>query len=341
MTDTIDMFAGSGGLTVPRRAPPVLSFGKHKGQPFEVLLQDSGYALWLMNSMFAKLESSHPDLLAFLVSRYGVPDRTPVHNKLQNKFLDEAFCMQFALTGSAQLRKSIERLSGHTVDVEAAWRKHVTEVTSPSAPRTGWDDIDGAFAEKMLPKKREGLIHEAADVRIFDVNGKLVCNDICPVVRLRNLELEVEGADVRFTVEQGYSVSVELHQVNRRYGCVDTRYLAEYGETENFRIEVKPILGDDYPAVLRTMKATNCTHLLVAEYCGEGASWAQVVQVFALSKITAVMLDDVEQVSLSPVFEGIPVKPLTSGAAKAVVEAAYERQLQVLSKDCPAVPIPL
>ena len=323
MTDTIDMFSGSGGLPAPRKPQEVLAFGKHKGQPFEVLLQDSGYALWLMNSMFAKLQTNHPELLTFLISRYGLPDRTPVHNKLQNRFLDEDFCFQFALAGSAKVRASVAQQANRPVDVEAAWRKHVQETVQ------GWPDFSGMAKimrgfeslEKPLHKARDALLHEAEQIQVFG------CSDdktLCAQPGISRLEIEVEGADVCFTLSMEYVVEAELHPSKREYNRLHTVTLEHFSFSETFRIEVKPVLGDDYPAVLRTMKATNCTHLLVDEYCGDGATWEQVVKVFALSKMTAVLLADVQVVDASERFRGFPVKPLDPVKARDIVMQAYQ-----------------
>jgi hypothetical protein len=124
-----------------------------------------------------------------------------------------------------------------------------------------------------------------------------------------------------------------LHPSKRQYDHPSTIHLDSYSASDAFRIEVKPLLGDDYPAVLRTMKATNCTHLLVDEYCGDGASWDQVVKVFALSKITAVLLEDVENTSMPAVFGGVPVNHMAPEVAKDIGMAAYEAQLKSLAKD--------
>jgi hypothetical protein len=323
MTDTIDMFSGSGGLPAPRKPQEVLSFGKHKGQPFEVLLQDSGYALWLMNSMFAKLQTNHPELLAFLITRYGLPDRTPVHNKLQNKFLDQEFCLQFAVAGSAGVRSALAALAARVVDVEAAWTKRV------QATVQGWPDFSGMAKrmkgfpsiEQQLHKARDALLHEAEHIQVFG------CSDdktLCAQPGIGRLEIEVEGADVRFTLSMEYAVEAELHPSKREYNGLHTGTLEHFSFSETFRIEVKPVLGDDYPAVLRTMKATNCTHLLVDEYCGDGATWEQVVKVFALSKMTAVLLADVQVVDASEKLRGVPVKPLDPVKARDIVMQAYQ-----------------
>lgn len=67
------------------------------------------------------------------------------------------------------------------------------------------------------------------------------------------------------------------------------------------RVECKPSLGDDYPAVLRQMKANNRNYwasvpvLLLGDggYCGAGATFDQVVEIFAASKIKIIKISDI------------------------------------------------
>ena len=284
-----------------------------------------------MNSMFARLEANHPELLAFLVGRYGVQDRSPVHNTLQNRFLDESFCFQFAMAGSANVRKSAEYLSRQLLDIEAIWTKHLA-VLGSAAVLSGMDtrEAEIALAKKKLLKLRDALLHEATQMWVAGVSGYKTAGSLTDVIRLRGLDFEVDGADVFYWVERRYEVGTELHRSRRTYGRHDTIDIDSFGESTTFRIEVKPILGDDYPAVLRTMKATNCTHLLVMEYCGVGASWDEVVKVFSLSKIVAVLLEDVEQVVLPSAFKGMEVKTLSVDTAHAMVNNSYEEYLRQL-----------
>lgn len=43
------------------------------------------------------LRRSHPQMYAWLVGHFGVPDTTPEHNRLQNRFLDDDFRLQLCL----------------------------------------------------------------------------------------------------------------------------------------------------------------------------------------------------------------------------------------------------
>ena len=62
----------------------------------------------------------------------------------------------------------------------------------------------------------------------------------------------------------------------------------------NRAIEIKPVVGDDYPAVLRQMRANGSNVLFAERYTGTGATEAQFVKTFALSDIKIVFRRDVD-----------------------------------------------
>lgn len=66
------------------------------------------------------------------------------------------------------------------------------------------------------------------------------------------------------------------------------------GGADHLRIELKPVVGDDYPAVLRQMKPNRSTVLFVGEYTGQGATEEQFVQTMATADIRVVFARDVE-----------------------------------------------
>ncbi len=122
------------------------------------------------------------------------------------------------------------------------------------------------------------------------------------------------------TVESGYDVAYSVS-----YG-VPIRFDYESptnGNTYTFElvtnrmvrliIEIKPTIGDDFPSVLRQMKASmpikqsdsiqktiNC--LLVGEYTGEGATKEQFQQFFETQKYKVIFASEIGQVKL-PLIE--------------------------------------
>jgi len=59
-------------------------------------------------------------------------------------------------------------------------------------------------------------------------------------------------------------------------------------------IELKPTVGDDYPAVLRQMKANGSAVLLLRDYVGTGATVEQFIKTFATAGKRVVFLSEVE-----------------------------------------------
>jgi len=58
--------------------------------------------------------------------------------------------------------------------------------------------------------------------------------------------------------------------------------------------ELKPVVGDDYPAILRQMKRAESDVLFVGAYTGQGATEEQFVQTMAIAGIRVVFAREVE-----------------------------------------------
>jgi len=95
--------------------------------------------------------------------------------------------------------------------------------------------------------------------------------------------------------ESGYDVSYFISAAERQI------YLKIF-------IEIKPTIGDDFPSVLRQMKASmpiredshakNLYCLLLRDYVGEGATREQFIQFFQSQGYIVVFFDDVETIEL-------------------------------------------
>lgn len=87
--------------------------------------------------------------------------------------------------------------------------------------------------------------------------------------------------------QRGADVELEIspHGVDQRV----------YGFDAFYRIEIKPSMGDDYPAVLRQMQANKTKYLVLGQYTGIGATAAQMNAIFASSDITVVTLTDIHE----------------------------------------------
>lgn len=72
-----------------------INFGKYKDRDVSFLLQDKKYIDWLLLQPW--FEKTYPDLHKVVMKTLS-PNRdcpTPEHNRIQNQFLDQNFCLNF------------------------------------------------------------------------------------------------------------------------------------------------------------------------------------------------------------------------------------------------------
>lgn len=227
----------------------IIPFGKHKGKPVEVLIADDKYRDWLTAQNWFR--ERFAELYAATID-YNKTSETPEHNQMQVMFLDGEYCKMLAYSVLPAFCKAL---------------------------------IESHEENKILVQRFPNLDAKAVLV-------PLKCYDA---------KFEHLGADLEIEIE-GYS-SVESKEQDTRWPVgFKPNYLAikdsrlfrshvTYGSMQPccLRVELKPCMGDDYPAVLRQMKSANCNVLVVRDYQGTGATWEQVVNIFKAGNIAAIL----------------------------------------------------
>lgn len=71
----------------------IIPFGKYKGQPVDVLMNDKPYLEWLQGQEW--FTSRYQNINTLIINNFREPTETPEHNKLQALFLDGKFLYQF------------------------------------------------------------------------------------------------------------------------------------------------------------------------------------------------------------------------------------------------------
>jgi hypothetical protein len=199
-------------------------------------------------------------IYTLIVNNFTEAAETPDHNALQVLFLDDAFCTRFLTVLKPQWRaESIRRLTEEVLER----KKHLIEGYS-YGDRVK-KQIDEALSKFLNIDCRLGFHkefeHHGIDVRLE-----------CYVATVGKLP-DRSDADI-------FEYAVGSH-----VGC--------------FNIEIKPSVGDDYPAVLRQMRANNSGVLFTQNYAGIGATQEQFVKTFALSNIKIVFRRDVDAIELA------------------------------------------
>jgi len=80
---------------IKQPANRIITFGKYKGQPVEILEQYPQYVEYLMKDNW--LKNNHPYIYQIVINNFCEPNDTPEHNALQARFLNNDFCFSFKL----------------------------------------------------------------------------------------------------------------------------------------------------------------------------------------------------------------------------------------------------
>ena len=227
----------------------LIPIGKHKGQPLALLLGDPETQQWWRDH--PSVAAKHPYVIQF-INMLGEPSPTPVHNRFQIEFLDEALRRRtFSLYAQERIlrRTDLSRLvSGGETDGSLLLRQ-IVETGPPAFEQKGFDvQFPGYFDlqfRSTIARPGFYLFASEEDVDIF-----------------------------------------------RRHP-----YLLRFDESGTLRVEMKPLLGDDYPAVLRSMcsKKANC---LIYDSFDGCVSREELKQFFASVGITVLQRADIENVRL-------------------------------------------
>ncbi len=222
----------------------LVTFGKHKGKPIEVLASDRSYVEWLLaQDWFA---GRQPREYTFIINNFQAPEDTPEHNQLQALFLDDNFCVRFS------------------------------RLLSPRH----FDDVfhETIFGPRFYANEKSKINHE--------IRGETIGR-----IHVGDRRFEHNGIDVSFRID------VEFLTCFTKKGYEDEWTRLEessWRRSEDYKIEIKPSVGDDYPNVLRQMKSLHCNVLLVGRFTGTGVNCSQFVQFFENEGLRVVFLDELQ-----------------------------------------------
>lgn len=275
---------------------PIIPFGKYKDKPITAFLADKSYVEWCKKQEFFK---KYTVIYNIVVNQSldANDQRTPEHNKIQNYFLDEDNCRKLLLTKfkPTDLELYTEHFGKKIFGVE-----HF-DVKIEFEGKFNWDII-------------------------LKFDKKSQCSEVSIV---KDLTISEAKKIVFILFPEGFVWSCDDFKYCDKYECEDKfEFKCECGgpanksaTTLNFRIfpreidlyiEIKPLLGDDYPTVLRKManqitltraqrksnyqRQDNVSFiLLIKEFKAESTTVEQLRKIFAQKGISVVFMNEVEK----------------------------------------------
>ena len=307
----------------------LVPFGKYKGQPVEVMQMDTGYCEWLSTQDWFRERYANV-YQQVIINNFTEASETPEHNKLQMLFLDKDFYRKIEaalpvdpsklfypqiLDAVSEIKEQVKSDENYLEELERELkikeyysdeenRKEKLEKLESVPPYTleyfsiektlkYLRNYDESTHKEELSRLRDKI--EKTKMRIQELKGRH--NSIIDQ-RKDNTKYTYEVKTIEFELN-GWDVFVGL-----KYKCeIDLK--AEFSSSANpvyqeRYIEIKPCLGDDFPAVLRQMKANSkkvhgTRILLIDEFSAVGATLEQVKQTFLLSDICLIKLSGISE----------------------------------------------
>jgi len=234
----------------------IIPFGKYKGKPLEILAADKDYLDWLTSQSWFKEKYTNIYNIV-VINNFREPNDTPEHNRIQVRFLKPEVRLKLAYL----VNKDMFKRNSSCINEEL--RKKMSE-------------LDGDERNLFLNSLKN--IENNDDISSFKRS----------IVKYSNPNFET--IDVSYTIWYGFKFHYDCKP---QYSYLETtgRPIDIFGyETQtNYKVEIKPTISDDFPAVLRQMKAAmpikryaNKTFyiLLIGSYTGLGATEEEFIQYF-------------------------------------------------------------
>jgi len=249
-------------MTNEIKKPLIVPFGKYKGKPVEILLQDKSYANWFSGN--DDLKQKYKDIYTVIINNFHPQSiDTPEHNQMQIRFMSEAHSLKLAFLASN--KKLFQYDNKHFID----------------------------HAPKFINDLKAKNIAASEFLQQFKMNNGI------KLLSLTNIDCESkEGLDVKYDVSYGYGgILIQPEYLFRRADDLFNKFW-DNKMYLSIRVELKPSIGDDFPSVLRQMKASKANILLIREYTGAGVTFEEFVKFFASQGKKVFTEPEVNQVTL-------------------------------------------
>lgn len=257
---------------------PLVPFGKYKGKPITDLIADTSYVDWCKKQDWFKNFPSVYNIVVHQTFQTNTNSKTPEHNKIQNMFLKDDF--QNAVLS-------------HLHDLS---HDGITNLLNKIYSNKGYIKY---FGNQTIDVSKFNYINSKKKIEfeaIYNWDVILECSISSP-----NIKSLIDADDYEFDKLKFPSLVFYSKSCDKK-SPIDL-YLNNY--TKLF-IEIKPILSDDYPCVLRKMKLqidltnkkyrdTLCSSdyiLLIDKFSSDSASIDDIKNIFNQANIRVILLDE-------------------------------------------------
>lgn len=250
---------------------PLVTFGKYKGKPVTELIADASYLEWCKKQEFFKKTSVYNIVVNQVIEKTS--SKTPEHNKLQNLFLDDNFC---------------RKIYDHNVD----WIQKIHELYENEL-------FIKIFGDQRFNEKITKTINVTFEA---EYNWDVKINYLIKIASDKLTTNKYDDYEIIWKLTKNTSIECLYDYGSPRV----YEFYASGSESISVFIELKPLLGDDYPEVLRKMSTQikltkndktftfNRFYILVKDFASSTTTREQLIKIFLQHDIEVIFLEDLE-----------------------------------------------
>lgn len=127
----------------------LITFGKYKGKPIEILQSDPEYCEWLMSQCW--FVERYPQINTLIINNFAKAEDTPIHNALQARFIDNDFSMRFCESLYADIRN--KRINSASLYMKEGVYPGNIDITCQGFEIKGWDVAIGGNLVTERPNR--------------------------------------------------------------------------------------------------------------------------------------------------------------------------------------------
>ena len=233
----------------------IIPFGKYKGESILKLYEDTKYLKWCQDQPWFK--DKYSNIYNIVINQTIVNnnngDKTPEHNKIQNLFLNKDLCVK--LFNKFYNYKILKEDNGNYYTEYDEYNVCIDHKENSKFMKSVYEKCEkccnckrtlSCNACENCINHKYSYSHKCTD-NIIEYN---ICGKHCEDSKfVKNLIQECKNCILQ-TKKRYEDISIEFEAKYNWDVIIESNNYRRY----NFYIEIKPLLGEDYPNVLRKMK---------------------------------------------------------------------------------------
>ena len=320
----IDSFSNktiNDNLFIMAQTIPIVPFGKYNGQPITTLLNDTKYLEWCKNQQwFQKFSVVYNICVNQTLTSTNEGSKTPAHNKLQNLFLDKERQLKLLYHLMPSIKKTYDLLDKSYELPE--FKEH----------------YKGSFVSSDIKIKIEFEYNFNWDLALFASN----CTSIYPIYCNPDDGISEEESKELYKKINMKKIRDEFNKIP--FVSVDKYFCSiEFNMKRRIMCEIKPLVGDDYPNILRKMKCqieltendmakkSGLIRSIMEERC---CSYALMVKTFESSSTTKAQLIEIfnqagiKVIFIGDLFDDIPLLTIAESPVLQLPKTAQPQSIE-------------